>query len=91
MSAAKRRKISLEAPDIPTAGKKSVELHNRCLAEKDVGEEFTLQELEAFKIAADHDELRGLCQELLDKYCFVPYSRRGVTIYKTRAKELALK
>jgi DNA-directed RNA polymerase III subunit RPC6 len=91
MSATKRRRISLDGSAVPVTKASSNDLYDRCVVEKGTGEEFSLAELLALDVTDNTDELRDLCQELLDCYCFAPYTRRGATSYRTRSKDLAVK
>jgi DNA-directed RNA polymerase III subunit RPC6 len=78
------------APVIKTSDK-SQELYRACRDAGAVGKEFTISDLGKLNISSDPEELRNLCQDLLDCQLFVPYTKRGVTIYRTRSAEVALK
>jgi DNA-directed RNA polymerase III subunit RPC6 len=78
------------APTIKTHDK-SLELYQACLQAGAVGKEYTISDLGKLNISSDPEELRNLCQNLLDCQLFVPYTKKGVTIYRTRSSEVALK
>jgi hypothetical protein len=91
MSTAKRRKITSDGPPLSVIKSKSNQLYDTCIETREVGEEWSIADMLELKVTSDADELRDLCQELLDCHLLVPYSRRTNTVYRTRSKEEALK
>jgi hypothetical protein len=91
MSAAKRRKVTADGPPLPVIKSKSNQLYDACVEARKVGEEWTIADMLELKVSSSADELRDLCQDLLDCHLLVPYSRRANTVYRTRSKEEALK
>jgi len=79
--------------DSNSAVEKAQTLYQACIAAGDnkAGKEFTIADLGKLNISTDDVELRDLCQSLLDLQLFVPYSKRGVTIYRTRSAAVATK
>jgi hypothetical protein len=89
MSVPKRRKIAADSP-ILRVKTKSERLYDRCLQAKPVRNDFTIQELEAFNITNREEELRDVCQNLIDSHLFSLWNQRGNTVYRTRTKDEAL-
>jgi hypothetical protein len=71
--------------------KKSSLLWDRCVAEKPIGEHFSVQELTTFGIADDQEELKVLTQELIDHHLFTPLHLNRGFLYRARTKDVALK
>lgn len=63
-------------------------LYDHCIKEKPIGESFTLRELEDFGVIEDAEELRQVCQELMEYHLFAMVNR---STYMTRRKEDAVK
>ena len=88
MESARQKASSTRDADPPRPRKKRDLLYDRCIAEKPVGEHFTLRELESFKIIEDAEELRQACQELMAHHLFILLKNSA---YRTRKKEDAVK
>lgn len=68
------------------------QLYDRCLRAKPISSDFTEDELLAFGVAETHEELSGLCNELMSHHLLQVYNLKGGgVVYKTRSKETALK
>jgi len=78
-----------------TSGQKSKEkyneLYDRCVAEKPIGDHFSVQELTEFDIADDENDLKVLTQNLVDLHLFTPLHLNRGFLYRLRTKDVAYK
>jgi DNA-directed RNA polymerase III subunit RPC6 len=86
----KRQKKATPATNQKTKEKHYL-LYDRCVAEKPIGDHFSVQELTEFDIADDQDELKTLTQTLVDLHLFTPLHLNRGFLYRLRTKDVAYK
>lgn len=62
-----------------------------CLANKAIGEQFSVQELADLDFAKDEADLKSLCQDLIGHYLFTPLTASRTFLYRLREKSTATK